>query len=207
MNEKVSVALIGAVVSIGVSLITAITQTKATLKDEKPAFIQETREQLAFSVTGVPVGTVVASMIAPKEFARLVGDETNFDTRKSQWVPADGRSVAGSRYASAMTSTVPDLRGLFIRGLNYAEPDKNRLTDQPAWADPEPNRQPGSLQADSVSEHHHSFAGQHQVQTNGSSGFWAISPQNYNGVQSTSNFGGEETRPKNAALFYYIKIN
>jgi hypothetical protein len=204
ISDAVKTAAIGGAVAVVVALITAMAQTKSTLADEKPRFIEEAR--VGLSITGVPVGTVVASMLAPKEFAKLVGDETNFDTRVAQWVPADGRSVAGSKYASAATSTAPDVRGVFVRGLNYSETDRNRASTEPAWADTDPSRQPGSLQVDSMKEHAVMFPGRHQVMT-GNTGFWTLSPQVYNGAAGIPVAGEKESRPKNIALFHYIKIN
>lgn len=236
MNENVKVAIVGGVVSVVVALITAFTQTKATLENEKPAFIEDARSQLEVSVTGVPVGTVVASMISPKEFAELVGDSTNFDTRTSNWVPVDGRSVAGSRYASAATSTVPDMRGMFIRGLNYSEKDLVR-TD--GYADSNSNRVVGSLQDDSTKlpnidfildskgMHYHlqgyddtaisgkfgkadggSNAGRYEHSPDASAAGNSSAKTNDSGDHTHIIAGGDpETRPKNIALFYYIKIN
>lgn len=177
MSDAVKTAIIGGIVSVVLAVITAVVQTKSTLAEEKPRFIEEAR--VGLSITGVPIGTVVASMLAPKDFARMVGDETNFDTRKAQWVPADGRSVAGSKYASAVTSTAPDVRGVFVRGLNFSEPDRDRAKSEPVWADPDSGRQPGSLQSDSIKEHVGVFPGKHQVLT-GSTGFVALSSQAIN---------------------------
>jgi hypothetical protein len=204
MNDTVKTALIGGLVSVVVAIITAIAQTKSTLADERPKIVEEAR--IGLSITGVPIGTVVASMLAPRDFARLVGDNTNFDTRTAQWVPADGRPVSGSKYASAATSTAPDLRGVFVRGLNYSEPDRDRSRQEPQWADTDPERRPGSLQSDSLQQHAVVFPGRHQVLT-GNTGFWTLSPQVYNGAASVPVTGDRETRPRNIALFHYVKIN
>lgn len=228
MNENVKIALIGGMVSVVVALITSFAQTKATLQNEKPAFIEDARKQLAVSVTGVPVGTVVASMVEPKEFAKLVGDKTNFDTRTSQWVPADGRSVAGSRYASVVTSTAPDLRGIFIRGLNHSEKDRVR---KDVYADVIHDRVAGSFQKGATKLPINNFqvsidpGHTHGDPTwSGQGGPYELAVQNRGpggsdfGAQSARTTkdgnhghkitgGDNETRPKNIAMYYYIKIN
>lgn len=61
----------------------------------------------------LPVGSIIHSMLSPAQFANEMGDV---------WVLADGRSVAGSRYQAVQgSSTVPDLRGAFLRakGATY----------------------------------------------------------------------------------------
>lgn len=64
----------------------------------------------------VPVGTIIYSVL----------DETTFQDENDvsgdeRWVLADGRSVTGSTYESLTgNSNIPDLRGVFIRGKNYA---------------------------------------------------------------------------------------
>lgn len=176
----------------------------------------------------LPIGTVVASVFPPDEFAALVGDDGRFNPQSSQWVPADGRSVKGSSYAKALKNSelvheyvrenAPDLRGVFVRGLNYSniqsvQQDDNFKDKQDGL--PEPNavtqqgyRMAGTRQLDSINKHDVTLPGQHQVATTMHSGFWAISPQDYNGTQTFSiERKGKETRPKNIALFHYVKIN
>jgi hypothetical protein len=60
-----------------------------------------------------PVGSIVASMLTEAQFQGVNGTD---------WVLADGRSVAGTTYAVATgENTVPDLRGQFLRGrVNYS---------------------------------------------------------------------------------------
>lgn len=54
-----------------------------------------------------PVGMIVQSMLTEAQFQAING---------TNWVLADGRSVAGTVYASVTgSSTVPDARGLFLR--------------------------------------------------------------------------------------------
>lgn len=69
---------------------------------------------MAFTIgTDLPVGSIIHSMLTTTQFANEMGDT---------WVLADGRNVAGSRYQTVQgSSTVPDLRGAFLRakGSSY----------------------------------------------------------------------------------------
>jgi len=160
----------------------------------------------AFFNKQLPIGTIVASVIGPQNFVRFAGDKPGFDPRNSTWVPADGRDVSGSLYAGQVSSLVPDLRGMFLRGLNWSEPERVRTGE---WADPDgKSRVVGEGQMDEVGEHSHPYvrlmdkAGVPHLVTNPDDpralGIDTVNSQNT---------GGRETRPKNAAVYYYIKIN
>lgn len=57
-----------------------------------------------------PVGMIVQSMLTEAQFQALNG---------TSWVLMDGRSVAGSSYATVTGSaTIPDARGMVLRGRN-----------------------------------------------------------------------------------------
>lgn len=96
-------------------------------------------------------------------------------------------------------NALPDLRGVFLRGLNLGRSDP--------YMDPEgDNREAGDPQKDSIREHRHginpktwSVSGSGPVTL--TSGKVRADLQEY-----TDNFGGNETRPKNVAVYYYIKI-
>ena len=95
----------------------AVKVASALLKT--PAFLGHVEAQ----VRGVPIGTVLTSVLTPEEFAQLSG-ERGFDPRASAWALADGRSVEGSRFTTiTLRRTVPDLRGLFLRGHNDGRSD------------------------------------------------------------------------------------
>lgn len=156
-----------------------------------------------FRSNALPVGTIVPSILSPVQFARQVGDDGSFDPTKSLWLPCDGRSVSGSRYATVTgTSTLPDLRSVFIRGLNEFEAGKTR---NDRYSDPDGSRVPGSVQYQSFEEHEHIYhAGRTPYTEQGTGGVtYLISP----GDKKTSKAGGKETRPNNVALFYFIKVN
>lgn len=165
---------------------------------QRPAQIRDIDQRLP-----LPVGTIVASMLKPSEFAQYVGDPGDFGKSTSTWVPADGREVDGSTYAKATSGQVrvPDLRGMFLRGLNYSYENNVRTGD---WADPELGRYAGHLQKDDFAEHDHAAkgVGQGVMMTPFAGGQMIIPTDATTGLR-----GGKETRPKNVAVFYYIKIN
>jgi hypothetical protein len=140
-----------------------------------------------------PVGMIVSSMLTLAQFQAING---------STWVLADGASVVGSSYAAITSnSTVPDLRGMFLRGKNNGRLD--------AQQDPGGERTIGDLQADDFKSHRHDLI------VYDSAGSGNNYPTDYfpntsvTGVNTTAIqlSGGSETRPKNIAVNYFIKIN
>lgn len=103
------------------------------------------------------------------------------------------------------TFNLPDLRGLFLRGVDNnagKDPDSDyRLTLHPGG---NTGDNVGSYQLDQIQSHTHSIQAY-----NGGSGSNAINSQAsvsssiYFG--STNSFGGNETRPKNVYVLYIIK--
>jgi len=111
----------------------------------------------------------------------------------------DGRDITGSQLCQYTgVCTLPDARGVFIRGMNV-----NRSRDT---GDPSGNRPVGNFQNDEFKSHSHSYV---------NAGVWARSwkgddsgPKTAHKQQGdTSKRGGVETRPRNIALYTYIKIN
>lgn len=160
---------------------------------------------------GIPIGSVIASTLPFDKFLQAVGEKAPYDSRRSNWAPADGRAVASQDYtALASTSNVPDLRGVFVRGLNVFDPGYSATNPLgAAQADPDGDRRVGGLQADTVGPHSHpittlgSWVAVHAGGTHGvANHYWF----GQNGSATQNNVGTTETRPKNVALFYYIRI-
>lgn len=125
----------------------------------------------------------------------------------SGWIHANGAAISRvtySRLFSAIGTTfgagdgvstfsVPDLRGEFIRGF-----DAGRGVD--------PSRSFGSSQAGDIQSHAHALDGE----TVGSGSGSTVSDANGQGTVrpygNTATSGGTETRPRNIALLYCIKI-
>ncbi|MCA9070299.1 MAG: hypothetical protein KDA84_15300, partial [Planctomycetaceae bacterium] len=101
----------------------------------------------------LPVGTIVPSMLDPKQFWAANGDAAVFTPTKSLWAPADGRSVVGSQYGSSLRRRfAPDLRGVFLRGLNVTDGSPRR----PPHNDPD-TRTVGSAQGHAFQSHSHQY--------------------------------------------------
>ncbi|QJE98623.1 hypothetical protein [Luteolibacter luteus] len=157
----------------------------------------------------IPLGSVISSMLPPQRYAEATGESSRFDGTKSRWVPADGRRVAGSRYSEIIGGAVPDLRGMFLRGLNEFEPGLQRAD---GYQDPDGSlRRAGQMQGDEFKSHDHKLLGENwmQAMVDGSGVF---NDGNSQAKKLTTNptttaAGGEETRPKNVAVYYYIRIN
>jgi hypothetical protein len=170
----------------------------------------------------VSVGTIVASVLNFDSFSKLTksdGPTGTWSPVKSKWAPCDGRSVAGSKYqvywAGALGPNVPDLRGVFMRGLNQfdlAEPA--RVSDTQKNFD-EPGR--NVVQGDAVGPHQHKI----DIPTGymldlgipnhppvlifvGDRPAWDNKTGNLTATKDGLAF---ETRPKNISVYYYIRIN
>jgi hypothetical protein len=166
------------------------------------------------------VGTIVSSLLDESKFAKLVGDNPTSKPPKITWVLADGRNVAGTKFASLQRrNTVPDLRGMFLRGI-----------DPSGATDPDGPRLAGSLQTFATALPSVAFVGAtsqepaHNLPNNANASrndFFDVPggpvaavvvapsqplPPHHHNV--TVNGGGDsETRPKNVAVFYFVKVN
>lgn len=129
----------GRVVAGGVDLLAEIARLHAKIDAQ------------ADQVPPMPVGTIVSSLLEPDVFATAAGDLPGCDpVTKCIWVPADGRNVEGSEYESITGSaTVPDLRGMFLRGTSDGRDDGKQ--------DVESSRSAGSYQHDSFQQHKHNI--------------------------------------------------
>ena len=174
-----------------------------------------------------PIGTIVASVMPWDAMP---------DTFKEFWVPADGRpyeAVETSQFAQQIKSAdpnvvrkmikdgsvvVPDLTGVFLRGLNRFAPDFTKENSK--LRDPEgENRTPGDFQEDQFLNHEHVYwrtfgkAGEGRTEIDKFRG--ASSGGGNNSIREGANLttsnagspGGLETRPKNVAVYFYIRVN
>ena len=139
------------------------------------------------------VGDVKTSMLTEAQFQELHGQT---------WVLMDGRSVTGSDYESITgESTIPDARGQFLRGKNNGRNDGNE--------NPDGDLDLGTYQADEFKSHTHLSSG--NFGPFGSEGSYSTNGLFANATTSaiarTSSTGGNESRPKNITINYFIKIN
>lgn len=162
-----------------------------------------------------PVGIIVHSMLSEAQFQAING---------LNWVLADGRSVAGSLYATLTgNSTVPDVRGLFLRAAGTNNSSLNGKV---------PSATLGASQGDATAKNgiqfvdngHRHVEGFSGVNSNAAFGTTdtvvAGNINTQNGTSTsyhpyTSNIatgayitgGDAETRPANIAVNIFIKIN
>ncbi|MFG1481427.1 hypothetical protein ABMA79_07420 [Halobacteriovorax sp. HFRX-2_2] len=142
----------------------------------------------------LPVGTIITSLLQPVQFQREMG---------SEWRLMDGSKINGSHLASMFGDRLPDARGKFLRMANNGANcgDKNNCD-----FDVE-NRTPGHYQKDTLKSHTHSYS---DTVPNTHLG-WGLEDHSGNaGFQgngkNTGSTGGHETRPKNIAVNYFVKV-
>ncbi len=155
----------------------------------------------------VPIGTIIAfgGEIVNIPEGYLVCDGHEYaESAQPTLFNAIQRAWGGD--ANRHTFKVPDLRGLFLRGVNdtkggaFIDPEAAQRVAQNGGN--EGNRV-GSVQADTLQHHAHSFVASHPapqlVLEQGDNASWY--PES---AGSTGDFGGVETRPKNAYVYYLI---
>lgn len=155
----------------------------------------------------IPIGVLVSSLLGPTNF--LAGSNV------SNWIPADGRSIprTSKYYKLSGKDKSPDMRGMFIRGLNEFEGGQSPRQD--GLEDPDgANRIAGDFQRDAISAHNHSMgvngADTTTMVPGGATQRLAHFKSDQYGSGSpkrTNQSGGKETRPKNVAVYYYLKVN
>ncbi|WP_045226741.1 phage tail protein [Methyloterricola oryzae] len=126
------------------------------------------------------------------------------------WLPCDGSNIPeGPQYEKLKQLTgqrVPDLRGLFLRGLGQHEQSSYRYPG-------DVTRRLGEFQLDDFKAHAHPFDDYTFSENTGTAGnAWGHSGRsdidNSPGSpfkHTTAIVGGEETRPKNAGVYWIIK--
>jgi microcystin-dependent protein len=154
-----------------------------------------TSDKLNSAVIFVPSGGIMA-------FA--------MNSEPSGWLAANGSAVSRTLYAAlfaaigttygagdgSTTFTLPDLRGYFVRGSGTNSDGAASGTF-------------GGKQADSFADHNHTInSGQQNGSSNGCGANNTYQKANDYacGLGATGSSGGTETRPKNIAMLYCIKI-
>ncbi|MEL6274486.1 MAG: hypothetical protein AAFU03_05150, partial [Bacteroidota bacterium] len=165
-------------------------------------------------ISAVPIGTIITSMLPFKEFCQEIGQESgpdNFDPMDQEnciWAPADGRSCRGSEYARLGNPQVPDLRGVFLRGLNLFD-NFQPFSVPESQKDPSNERVAGSFQNQDIQPHFHDYMDLQATERAGiHSGDVRPDPgHNRDARRTTLQMPSAETRPKNISVYRYIKIN
>lgn len=155
-----------------------------------------------------PVGTVVASLLTPAQFAAEVPDD-------EVWVVADGSTNHTNTRWFEVTgkAAIPDLRGRFLRGANLGRAVAQGNPDDTAL---------GAEQGDRFGRHSHTvYTGAVRGREDGcqAQAFWGRG-ENDNFAESAglctsgsgdnsplSMEGGAETRPRNVTVNYYVRVD
>jgi len=223
MAEGTKSTIVIAIISALSAIVVAMITTYGTIAVSEPKALEIKRDVEEKKIENLPIGTIVPSMLPPSRFAQIVGDSdpSVSDPRKSKWVLAEGQDVTASEYGKLLGGNriyAPDLRGMFLRGMNENRNDGRQ--------DPEQNRGAGDYQSDALREHGHSTSAtgyRYNVPDAQSDYPWdnkhkdlgytsdgdadlvpaPVGPVIVNGSLK----GAEETRPKNVAVFFYVKIN
>jgi hypothetical protein len=151
------------------------------------------------------IGDIKYSLLTPHDFDMLNGPG---------WVLMDGQAIQQNwdlysqvlrNYSSSdannpykeIANNLPDARGVFFRGMNAGR-DGDR-------SDISGNRLVGNYQEDQVGPHSHPLP--QQMIRSGGSLKGGVSSAFMDMVNvSTLNNDGKETRPKNIALYVYVKV-
>jgi len=169
------------------------------------------------------VGDIIQSMLSEENFIEQNG---------AGWVLANGRPVAGSKYAALIGANIPDLRGRFLRGRDYgpgANPDGDQVLGTTNGHKTAPNGMSASVSGNTGGE-----SASHQHSTNqsdiygggtisypgwtdnvagaGRSGGTGGTSPNLSGhthafsASGSVSGGNNETAPVNVIVNYFIKI-
>ena len=151
------------------------------------------------AANGNPVGTIIAfgGNTIPTGYL-----ECNGESKLSSAYP-ELSAVLGNSWGlpSGTNFILPDLRGLFLRGVTGSspnDPDVNTRTFTGANANAV-----GSMQMDTLGSHTHTAYQTRNNNTNVDNGGYSWPNETY--VVQTAPTGGNETRPRNAYVRYIIK--
>lgn len=155
------------------------------------------------------LGTVISSVLDYDQLCKEMGEPQGFKPETSSYCPCDGRSILQSALAKKSSlKNAPDLRGKFIRGLNQfyniGEPDFDiHKGDEDGI-----HRAVGSYQPDVLKDHNHQSRSGSGFNAGGGGDPYARNDAGFNVLTDTTTAGGgKETRPRNVALLFYIKVN
>ena len=164
---------------------------KASEVNENFQFLMSKVDSLQTRITSLetaelPIGTVIGTM-------------TPMDTVNEIWVLADGRTATTEYFQATGNSNIPDLRGMFLRGLNEGRVDGKE--------DPDPDfegnvRVAGSYQADELKSHAHT----EDLSTGDNSDTFSGGSYGGRNIVNTGATGGNESRPRNMAVYWYVKV-
>lgn len=202
---EIVVAVIAMISSVAVAYIT----TRSTITSNKERIDKTTEKatelELRFSTIQVPAGTIVAygGPEVPKGWLICNGDPVGKNDYPALW---NAIGISWGVGNGVTTFNVPDLRGVFLRGVNggrnddYADPDRDNRK-----AVLSSGNTVGTFQADAFKSHTHPagpYVYTHPEGTIPKGGHYGF---NSGDAPNTGSTGGNETRPKNAYVHWIIK--
>lgn len=155
------------------------------------------------------VGDVRYSVLPPDAFMKLNPGWILMDGAESK--TSDSIFKKSTLFLDYQFKSVPDARGVFVRGMNMGRPLEK--------GDPDGDLPIGRYQPDGIKKHTHEFSISFGyfcgwVNNNVWTGDRPGNPMSVNNPEckikisnSGENLSGEETRPRNIALYVYIKVN
>lgn len=177
----------------------------------------------------IPVGTVVASLLTPKEFYESVDSLNDFDKYKSKWCYADGtENVSGSGYWKLTGKIyIDNLQGYFLRGLDTKGAiDKDGPQRKLGKPQNDATKLPNNIHIRPNEQHSHTYRSTDNGKLFDNSVSKVYTHSNFSGIgkprygvigdKTTSikeghdhkiEGGDGETRPINVAVNYFIRIN
>lgn len=217
-RPNILIALIGALASVVVALITTLGTISGS--ESRVNEISAKAETLKTSVAQIssPPGTIVA----------YGGPVDDAELQKLGWLPCDGRDVKRAEFRqlfdaigttwgrgdNVWTFNLPDLRGVFLRGVSgnragdYADPDAAARVGIMTGSNS--GNEVGSFQKDDFKSHLHQMP--RVVWDSGSRDGLTVQVGNTYGFSwvqqypDTGPVGASETRPKNAYVHYIVKF-
>lgn len=146
-----------------------------------------------------PVGSIIYSMLTQAQISNSINNPT-----PQIWKLADGSDVTGSAYAVLTGNTLlPDLRGIFVRGVNGGATAIN----------PDGTLPLGTYTADRFGSHQHQFSvSQLNISLNVITAPVSLettidTPTFFNTSNLTNASGGNDTAPTNVTVNIFIRIN
>lgn len=161
-----------------------------------------------------PIGSVIGLTITITQFQAEYGTYNASKAAKepgcydicNMWVIADGRDVTGSEYARVTgRTTVPDLRGSFLRGAGTRAADATWVGGSINTHVEDSTRPPRTNFTVTVND---PLTNNGNTRGIAGAGWGANEAYLFPGTSSRTVMGGDiETRPKHYVVSYYIRIN
>lgn len=152
--------------------------------------------------TSAPLGTIIASVLPPSLF---IGE---FDAATSKWAPADGKDYKDCD----LKVSIPDLRGMFLRGVNYTDLNDTISQREDKFRDPNEDAKDakaGKQRLHKLGPHTHPLKlgslGKYDKQSKLLS---VDSARVEKAIPQAKGLGvGIETAPTHTLVHYYVRIN